>query len=274
MAQMGATTIVQGGNQANVTAGNALQVDEKSVAGVSMTGQVAGSLPVTIVTGGNATADVSDGPVTPGTVATKSSLEGCQYNTTLPNPANTQQMAIQCDSFGRLIDTNPDVSGLLTQLVRLFQSTVPMGTGAQQVKLIGPLGQLMGTTGMPLAVSFPVNDPCSGPKGNIAISQTANTRLAIGVNGRYRLCSIFVVGADAENLSLVEGTGATCGTSTTAVIGGTTAAAGPNLAANGGWVLGNGQATVAVEVSAGDDLCLFQSGSGRVAGNLTYAIGP
>lgn len=47
--------------------------------------------------------DASDGPVTPGAVASKSSLIGGQFNTVLPTLANTQQAAIQVDSSARLI---------------------------------------------------------------------------------------------------------------------------------------------------------------------------
>ena len=150
---------------------------------------------------------------------------------------------------------------------------VPPGTAA--LGLFGTFNQRIGSVAdsLKVYVNNPV-DPCGvSLKGNVAISQTANTRLLVGVPGkRFYVCSFFVVGADAENLSVVEGTGTTCGTSTVAVIGGTTAAAGPNMAANAGWTQGIGLGTIAVAVQAGDDVCLFQSGSGRVAGNLTYVV--
>lgn len=43
------------------------------------------------------------GPVTAGTVATKSLLAGAQYNTTLPSPSNNQQVALQSGPKGELI---------------------------------------------------------------------------------------------------------------------------------------------------------------------------
>lgn len=49
------------------------------------------------------TKDQSDGPVTPGTVASFSQLIGGQYNTTLPTLTTTEQSAVQLDSSGRLI---------------------------------------------------------------------------------------------------------------------------------------------------------------------------
>jgi hypothetical protein len=123
----------------------------------------------------------------------------------------------------------------------------------------------------PLPVVIRAGDPCAGPnKFNIPISQAANTKLLSGPGRKLYLCSMLIVAADAENVSLVEGTGSTCGTGTLAIVGGTTAATGPNLPAGGGWQGGGGAGTIAV--TGGVDLCLFQSGSGRVAGNLTYAI--
>lgn len=49
------------------------------------------------------TTDTSDGPVSPGTAATKSGLIGGQFNTALPTLTNTQQSAIQLDSSGRVL---------------------------------------------------------------------------------------------------------------------------------------------------------------------------
>lgn len=49
------------------------------------------------------TKDQSDGPVTPGTVASFSQLAGGQFNTALPTLTNGQQAALQVDSSGRLI---------------------------------------------------------------------------------------------------------------------------------------------------------------------------
>lgn len=47
--------------------------------------------------------DLSDGPVTAGTVATNSILTGGQFNTTLPTLTTGQQVATQFDSSGRTI---------------------------------------------------------------------------------------------------------------------------------------------------------------------------
>src|ERR1035438_6799152 len=56
----------------------------------------------------------SSGPVTPGTVATKSDLIGGQYNSSLPILTTGQQSAIQVDANGRLIIA-PTTQGALTE---------------------------------------------------------------------------------------------------------------------------------------------------------------
>lgn len=55
--------------------------------------------------------DIADGPVAPGTAATKSTLIGGQFNTTLPTLTNTQQAAAQMDASGRLIVANTPLQG-------------------------------------------------------------------------------------------------------------------------------------------------------------------
>lgn len=124
-------------------------------------------------------------------------------------------------------------------------------------------------------IGYTTPDPCSqAVKTNKPISQTTNTNLITGTSGKkIYVCSVSLIVGGAENVSFVEGTtGGTCGTSTAAVLGGTTAANGPNLAANGGLTLGNGLGTVMSTATNNNDLCLFQSGSDRNAGNLTYVV--
>jgi hypothetical protein len=218
--------------------------------------------------------DFANGPVTPGTVASKSELIGCQYNTSLPEPSATQQMAVQCDPFGRPFVTDSQVINLLTQMLQI--AIVPAARNANFVR--GSFGRPVTSTGdaMDVNVKYPpaTSDLCSGAnKGNVPISVTANTVLMKGTgNARYRICAIFLLSTSAESFSVVEGTGVTCGTGTLAVIGSTTAANGPSLAANGGFTLGNGAATVASQTGFGNDLCILISGSTLIAGNLVYAF--
>lgn len=125
-----------------------------------------------------------------------------------------------------------------------------------------------------VAGSAPVLDPCQGnTKLFKPISQITNTQLVTGTSAKkLYICSLLVNTGDVENISFVEGTGSVCATSTLAVIGGTSAATGNNLSANGGYTLGNGAAAVAATAVNANNLCLFQSGTGLIAGVMTYVV--
>ena len=119
-------------------------------------------------------------------------------------------------------------------------------------------------------------DPCKAQvKLYASISQTANTQLVAGTaSKKIYVCSIHVVAAAAANVAVVEGTGSVCGTSAAGVsgFGGATAATGWNFAANGGIALGNGDSSLGAEGTGGDNLCIFNSGSGQVSGGISYVV--
>ncbi len=141
------------------------------------------------------------------------------------------------------------------------------------MRILGVLLLLLATIA-PAHAQYMGNDPCqSMAKSVLPISQATNTKLLVAVTGKILyVCSFAIVAGDAENVSLLEGTGSTCGTGTAAIIGAATAANGPNLAANGALVMGDGSATIASGTHASYDVCLFQSASGRVAGAMTYVF--
>lgn len=120
-------------------------------------------------------------------------------------------------------------------------------------------------------------DPCMfQAKTNVPISTASGTTaLVTGVSAkRVYVCSMSLVAATAIAVSLSEGSGTTCGTSAQAAVLGVatngTAANGISLAANGGLTLGNGGGTVAATATNANYLCLFQSGTAQLSGNLTY----
>lgn len=102
----------------------------------------------------------------------------------------------------------------------------------------------------------------------VAINQTASATVITGTASQFiYICSIVLVSATAQNLSLTEGTGTVCATGEAAVMGGTTASIA--VAANGGF------SSVAARpwlktATAADGLCLEQSGAGNVSGIITY----
>jgi hypothetical protein len=262
-------TISQGGNAATVSAGGALKVDGSAVtqpvSGTVTANQGGAPWSTNETQLGGTAIDVNTGTASAGT-------QRVVLATNQPNLTTALNVA-DAPLLAALQGTGGNDTTLLAILRALTQGGTPKG--AYGIK--GSFGNLVGSTGNALntvqTAPAPMADPCSGlAKQNAAISQTANARLIVGGAGKVYLCSVLLVGADAENVSLVEGTGSTCGTGTAAVIGGTTAANGPNLAANGGFQAGGGNGSIAIAATAGTDVCLFQSGAGRVAGNLTYVI--
>ena len=120
-------------------------------------------------------------------------------------------------------------------------------------------------------------DPCtSATKTNAGFSSASGTfSIVTGVSGKkIYVCSIVGVSPTAVSYSLAEGSSSSCGTSNQAAVMGVatsgTAANGMAFAANGGLALGNGTGTVASTATSGDYLCIFQSGTAQIAGNVTY----
>jgi hypothetical protein len=120
-------------------------------------------------------------------------------------------------------------------------------------------------------------DPCSnGTKTNVRISSASGTFAVVtGVSAKkIYVCSLALVAPSAVSVSLAEGSSSTCGTSNQAgVIGAATNESSSNgmaIAANGGLTLGTGTGTVAATATAANYLCVYQSGTAQLAGNLTY----
>jgi hypothetical protein len=111
--------------------------------------------------------------------------------------------------------------------------------------------------------------------GVINITQTATTDVHTFTNVGY-ICSIILVSATAQNIGVDEGTGTTCESSGTALIGvSSTSAATPTMAvaANGGFSAVGMAPWLKLQASA-DHVCVLQSGAGNVSGVITYADRP
>jgi hypothetical protein len=122
-----------------------------------------------------------------------------------------------------------------------------------------------------------VPDPCQAqahnytPINNAASATT--TTIVPGTSGKKTyVCNIFIAptATPGVNLGIVEGTGTNCSTVSAGVIGGTTAATGPNLSANGGFVDGDGLAAVASTATVGDNLCFAYSAAVQVSGHMVW----
>ncbi len=185
----------------------------------------------------------------------------------------------------RTVEIAPVVRGSVLRSAGVAGSRMPVlvARGEKSVLLetrAFALAQGQFDTGQGLKITdgnnFLVVDPCAGQTKLFAsISQTTNTQLVAGtVSRKIYVCSIHLVAAAATNVAVVEGTGSVCGTGTVGVsgFGGATAATGWNFAANGGIALGNGASALGAEGNSGDNLCLFNSGSGQVSGGISYVV--
>lgn len=154
----------------------------------------------------------------------------------------------------------------------------PVPLGAELLAAAEPQGQFATGQGFKITDgnNFFVVDPCKGQaKVYASINQTASAQLVSGTaSKKIYVCSIHVVTAAAANVALVEGTGSVCATGAAGVsgFGGATAATGWNFAANGGIALGNGDSSLGAESASGDNLCIFNSGSGQVSGGISYVV--
>ena len=106
----------------------------------------------------------------------------------------------------------------------------------------------------------------------VPISTTSSTRIVTGTASKKTyVCYLqFALDANADNVALVEGTGSTCGTGTAGMAGGTTAATGWNLLANGSVTSGAIQNWAFVTATAAHDVCLLVSGSAQLSGVVQY----
>lgn len=133
---------------------------------------------------------------------------------------------------------------------------------------IGQPPQTLGSSGGGSSSTDPCNSTAT--KVLVPISQTTSAQLlALSSGKKNYICAISITTADAESVSLVEGTGSVCGTGTAAIIGGTTAVTGLNFLAGGSFAFGNGAGTIAAGTNVSFNVCLLQSGTGVVAGVIS-----
>ena len=165
---------------------------------------------------------------------------------------------------GDYVTFNSDAAGYLYVMPRSSGSTgaAPPDRASYSAGLgSGATGGFL--TGIPVADSFV----------NVNVSTATTTLLITGVAGRHvRISSISLVTATANNVALISGTGATCGTGTTGMNGGTTAASGWNFAANGGITQGSGLGTINQTNATGDSVCIVTSAATQLSGRIAYTI--
>jgi len=113
-----------------------------------------------------------------------------------------------------------------------------------------------------------VNTPIALP---VSEATSSTTTIITGTASKQTyICGIFLVAAAATNINLVEGTGTNCSSVSAGLIGGSTAATGANLAANGGFVVFGGGYWVAKTATLADNVCYIASAGNQVSGVIKY----
>lgn len=123
-------------------------------------------------------------------------------------------------------------------------------------------------------------DPCSYlPKTvlPINVSSATTTEVTSSLAGsltNYYVCSVNLITAAANNVAFVDDDNDNCPSLNNGMNGGTTAASGWNFSANGGIVLGGGNATVLKTNGTNRVICLVTSAATQLSGNITVVQAP
>lgn len=218
--------------------------------------------------------------VTPDSVALPNNQSSniSQINAVTPLMGNgvtgtgSQRVTIASDNTA--FSTNATLSAETTKVIGTVRNVGNVGAAFDAATGAAPPANavLLGGIGSGATGGFVIGLPVCDTFFNINIA-TATTTLAVtGVSGRHvRICHIDMVGTAADNVGIISGTGATCGTGSAAIVG-TTAATGYNLAANGGITSGSGIGTIMRTVATGDSVCIITSATTQLSGVIAYTI--
>jgi len=125
-----------------------------------------------------------------------------------------------------------------------------------------------------IAGSTVVADPCQiNARSTALINLTASGQIIAGTSAKQTyVCYLqFALGATADNVALVEGnTTGNCGTGTTAMAGGATAATGWNLLANGSVTSGTISNWAFKTATLANNVCLLASSGAQISGTVQY----
>ena len=189
--------------------------------------------------------------------------------------------AAQCQTVngsGQALVLEGNSSSILTAV----QAAIPAGTnliGGVELYDGGGTNKAAISAGGALSVTPTgvVLDPCQANAATIlpiAIATGTTTNILTGTSGKkIYVCYLYMQTGIANNVAVIQGTtGGTCGSSTLALVGGTTAATGLLNAANSGQAMGNGGFTVMQTTVNNNDICIITSASGPLSGVMKYVL--
>lgn len=179
---------------------------------------------------------------------------------------------LNTDSLGRLWitgsaveDAGETAGGILNMIgtVRRDTAASSAGTTADNATLNTDSAGLLWTRQF---------NPCTSMHPTtVPISVAADTAVVSASASNYTwICGGTLVSSAAEVVSIWEGTGTACGTSSAALVGSTTEANGMSFAANGGTLVIGPVAGISTNV----DICIRLSSTNRVAGFLSVVQVP
>jgi hypothetical protein len=212
--------------------------------------------------------DSSNGTVTPGTVATKSSLIGGQFNTTLPTLTTGQQAAIQVDSSGRI------VIGALAAGSNTIGAVTQSGTWTVQP------GNTANTTPWLATISHGGNSATVSAGGALKVDGSAVTQPVSG--------TLSITANSSVNLNQIAGTTTATGNGVVGAgvqrvaIASDNTAFSVNAAQSGTWSIrnldgsGNSLASSATTPAGAEQALIVRnipSGTQTVSGTITANIG-
>jgi hypothetical protein len=273
--QGGAVLSATNGGYQNILQGNAVLSATNGVFSNILQGNavLSTSNPI-FITGTGTAGTAATNPITVQGIASMTPL--------LVNPGTAASWAV--GALGSSVPSNGFYNSLnVGGTLRGWTAVNPTGTvyaGQIDLASVGgtsiTLGSAASSASIPvvLASNQTAADPCMfQAKTNVAIATSAgNLQLVAPSSGKkVYICSAHVVAAAAAVLNIIEGTGAACVTANEAAIwGSTTAASGESYAANGGMTYGNGGGTVGHTATASNGICLLQSGTVALAGNIEF----
>lgn len=122
-------------------------------------------------------------------------------------------------------------------------------------------------------------DPCSDEALKVyfpvdIVTATTTEIVNQSASNYFRLCSINLVSAGANNIVIVEDDTDACASPTAGLNGGVTAGEGWNLGSNGGLSVGNGAATVMRSSVVNRYVCIITSAAVQLSGTVVYTLSP
>lgn len=198
-------------------------------------------------------------------------VNGCVYNSAAPTLSTGQTAPFQCDTNAQL-----KISGTINATTAANATSTPpsLSSGSQGIfqSLFGALfvQPIFGGTPVDATHGLPVNvvsatstDQCPS---SISVNQATSTDILTSI-ANLHICSVVLISAAQQAVSLTEGTGTLCANGATGLFGGTTASA--QVAANGGFSAIAAAPWLITKTTA-DHLCLIQGTSSNISGVITY----